>query len=156
MIHSIYSSSSSTKTLSAVVSLAIEEEGSCKLPHNQPPNTDSQGALKPRKRLQGKAEPNGKQYEELLADKQTKYGPGARSATPPIEDSFQDKFFGLSQEYSFAHFEIDSNPNIGLNPALKSKVEDLPETSFYEHRPQAGRSGIDQYLATPRREDADL
>ncbi|RVD86858.1 uncharacterized protein DFL_005112 [Arthrobotrys flagrans] len=149
MIRSIRSSSSSSsKTLSVILPLAVEEGGPSSPSHNQPSNTNRPHELA--NKLQRRLGAKEAQNEDPLS----KHGPGARSSTQPIEESHQDKFFGLSQEYSFTHNELDQNPHIGLDPALQSMIEATPEAAFYESRPQSGRYGMDQYLATPRREDA--
>ncbi|KAK6520222.1 hypothetical protein TWF506_000502 [Arthrobotrys conoides] len=153
MIRSIHSSSSSSsKTLSVISPSTAEESRQNMSPRQQLSNTSRSHELveMPRRRPGTKKVQN---EAEFLFDKRPKYGPGARSSTP-VEEYPQDKFFGLSQEYSFSQNEINNNPNIGIDPALQLTVSNLPESSFHEPLPQSGRSGMDRYLATPRHGDA--
>ncbi|KAK6340331.1 hypothetical protein TWF730_002094 [Orbilia blumenaviensis] len=104
--------------------------------------------------IRGKRILQASESEELPNHDEVEDGPGTRSCTPPVEDSSQSSFFGLSQEYSFTQNENDDDTLARANPLLQSFVESLPETAFSESRPQSGRSGLDRYLATPRRGDA--
>ncbi|KAK6496693.1 hypothetical protein TWF481_001681 [Arthrobotrys musiformis] len=154
MIPSIHSSSSSSNRLSIILPLAVEVEGGQTTPtHSQisGANTSREAAEKSTRKSRSTGTQNSR---ESLFGNQTKYGPGARSSTPPIENTHHDKFFGLSQEYSFAYNGSDQDSNVQLDPAFQFFVKALPESAFSESEPQNGLSGLNRYVATPRSGDA--
>ncbi|KAK6522653.1 hypothetical protein TWF281_002089 [Arthrobotrys megalospora] len=158
MIRSIPSSSSLSNSLSSILPLAVEDdEIAASIQDEQPnePSNTSQPRRSAEKSRKGPKTVNSR-HKEALPQKRIDVDLGTRSSTPPIEDLThgQDKFFGLSQEFSFTQDETDHNPPFRADPSFQSFIETLPEEVFAEFRPQNGRWGLDRYLATPRTEDA--
>ncbi|KAF3939176.1 hypothetical protein ABW19_dt0209922 [Dactylella cylindrospora] len=71
------------------------------------------------------------------------------STTHPVSNNFAT----LQLQHTFANETPENEPLSTLDPIVKSFVESLPIELFIEASPEAGLTGMERYLATPKKGD---